>query len=326
MVRTLLLLLLFAAALTIAPTAATAQLLDENAKQSGESPRFGEAEVGQFRVGAEITASRGEVRDITAMVAVPWECDEQQVRIAEEDFSGAIQSVKYRNLQGGVRQMLIKIPYLAKGQTARAVVTFEVSTKPILPPAEEATAGLVIPRRPPRELRRYTSVSPYIEAKNRSIRSLAREITGDAPEEATDWQRIELLYDYMLDNIKYIEGPDTSAATTLKEGSADCHGRSALFIALCRAIGVPARMVWVNNHCFAEFYLEDAQGNGRWYPAESAGSRAFGEMPLARVILQKGDNFRVPERPKERLRYATDFLHVPPGKGRPSVRFIREQI
>ena len=48
-------------------------------------------------------------------------------------------------------------------------------------------------------------------------------------------------------------------------------------------------------------------------------------MPLARTILQKGDNFRVPER-KEKLRYASDFLiGLPtPGGGKPKVKYIRE--
>jgi hypothetical protein len=50
-------------------------------------------------------------------------------------------------------------------------------------------------------------------------------------------------------------------------------------------------------------------------------------MPLARPILQKGDNFRVPER-KEHLRYASDYMiGVPagPSGGRPKVKYIRDQ-
>jgi hypothetical protein len=100
-----------------------------------------------------------------------------------------------------------------------------------------------------------------------------------------------------------------------------------VFIALCRANKIPARMVWVDGHSYAEFYLEHVEGQGRWYPVESAGTRSFGEMPLPRVILQKGDNFTVPER-KERLRYASDYLiGLPtPGGGRPSVKFIRDPL
>jgi hypothetical protein len=100
-----------------------------------------------------------------------------------------------------------------------------------------------------------------------------------------------------------------------------------VFIALCRANKIPARMVWVDGHAYAEFYLEHEAGAGHWYPVESAGTRAFGEMPLARVIMQKGDNFTVPER-KERLRYASDYtIGLPtPGGGKPTVKYIREPL
>lgn len=313
------------AILLLTGTASTthAQLLSE--EPAGASPRYGEPVVGLFQVGAEVSAPRGAVKNIKAMVAVPLECGEQRVRIVEEDFSGAVDKVVYRDVPGGeARQMLISIPYLAPGAVAKAVVTFEVTTRKILPPSDDDADRWLVPRKPPRDLRRFVANSPYIEANHRKIRSLARSLLEEAGEDESDWQRVERLYDYVLDNISYIEGPDTSALTTLGDGSADCHGRSALFVALCRSARIPARIVWVNQHCFAEFYLEDADRQGRWFPAESAGSRAFGEMPLGRVVLQKGDNFRIPERSKDRLRYATDFLYVPPGNGKPNVKFIRE--
>lgn len=320
------LLILTVLSLLLSATLSDAQILAE--PDTDGFVRYGEPVVGEFKAGAIITASRGACKNIKAMVAIPFECAEQQVTIAQEDFSSDVEKVIYRDLQGGARQMLISVPYLARGAKARAVVTFQVATRPILPLEEAETAKLSIPRRPPREVRRFTSVSPYIESKDRRVRKIAREVFKEAPEDATDWRKVEMLYDYMLDNIEYIEGPDTSAKETLKAGSADCHGRSAVFIALCRASGVPARVVWVNNHCYPEFYMQDEEGEGHWFPVESAGSRAFGEMPLARVILQKGDNFRVPERPKDRLRYASDFLvGLPlPGGGPPKVKYIREQL
>jgi hypothetical protein len=86
-------------------------------------------------------------------------------------------------------------------------------------------------------------------------------------------------------------------------------------------------MVWVDGHQYAEFYLEDPKGKGRWYPVQSAGTRAFGEMPNPKVILQKGDNFRVPERRRERLRYASDYtLLLAEPRFKPKVQYIREQL
>lgn len=327
----MLLRLLFILALSIATTVASAQLLD--APTSVTSPeRFGKEDIALFRVGAEITASRGACRDIRAMVAVPFECDEQEVRMVSEDFSRHVDKVIYRDLDDGARQMLISVPSLAAGETATAVVTFEVKTKTIDPPDDNVTANLVVPKKPKRTVRKYLTDSPYIEVRNGDIRSLARKLWREAADksadEPTDWQRIEYLYDYMLDNIRYVEGNDKSAVTTLRDGQADCHGRSALFIALCRANKVPARVVWVNNHCYAEFYLEDAEGNGSWYPIESAGNRSFGGMPLARTILQKGDNFKIPERRGERLRYASDYLIALPvgNSGKPKVKYVRELV
>ena len=50
-------------------------------------------------------------------------------------------------------------------------------------------------------------------------------------------------------------------------------------------------------------------------------------MHEQRPILQKGDNFKVPEK-KERQRYVSEFLkgNAVAGGGKPSVEFIREAI
>jgi hypothetical protein len=301
-----------------------AQILAAEEASSGAA-RYGEPKTIRFRVGAEITASRGACRGIVAMVTVPLECPEQQVKILEEDFSSEVGEVTYRNLQEGARQMLISVPLLQSGATARAVLTVEVTMRPVLPP--EKTDHLKIPKRVDRKLRRFINGSPYIEVRHQRIRSLSKGILKEVDPSATDWEKIEALYDYVLENVDYVEGPDKGALEALRDGQADCQGRSMLFIALCRANKVPARMVWVDGHAYPEFYLEHAEGEGQWYPCESAGTRAFGEMPLARPILQKGDNFSVPER-KERLRYASDYLIgvETPGGGKPSVKYIREPL
>jgi hypothetical protein len=290
------------------------------------APRYGEPQTIRFRVGAEITASRGACRGIVAMVSVPLDCPEQKVTIVDEDFSEEVAGVTYRPVPGGeVRQMLISVPRLNDGATAHAILTVEVSTRPILPP--EKTDDLKIPKKTPSKLRAYTNPSPYIEINNQQIRSLNKEVMDSVEETANDWAKIEAIYDAVLEKIEYVEGPDKGAVEALRDKQADCQGRSAVFVALCRVNKIPARMVWVHGHVYPEFYLEHAEGQGHWYPCESAGTRAFGEMPLARTILQKGDNFRVPER-KEKLRYASDYITgLPtPGGGKPKVKYIREIV
>jgi hypothetical protein len=316
----------FVSALMLVSALASAQVL-EDATSTSDRVQFGPPDTVRMRIGAEVTASRGAARNIVASIAVPLDCPEQQVKVISEDMSGEVGSIDYRPVMGGeVKQLVISIPRLPSGATAKATVDFEVTSRTILPPAK--TDDLVIPKRPPRPIRQYMGGSPYIETKHQKIRSLSKEIWKDLDEQATDWERVEAIYDFVLERVKYVEGPDKGALDALRDEQADCQGRSMLFIALCRANKIPARMVWVDGHAYPEFYLEDAEGKGYWVPCESAGTRAFGEMPLARTILQKGDNFRVPERPKERLRYASDYMiGVPVGSGgRPRVKFIRQPL
>ncbi len=307
--------------------------------------RYGDTQVTRYRVGVSVTAKRGAVRDVLAIVAVPLACPEQEVELIDEDISGEVDSYEYRFLQGnGARQMLVRIPRLPNKVEAHAILTFEVRTRIILPPEE--TAELVIPKNLPRELRRFLGKSPFIETKHSKFRKLTKQIfatleepgelasaDGTAPPEETtpvltDWQRVEAIYDYVFKTIKYQEQDDKSALATLKEGHGDCQNISALFVALCRTQKIPARIVWVHQHNYPEFCLADAEGKLHWFPCESSGMRAFGEMPIARVIMQKGDNFKMPERRKA-LRYASDYMTGLPatsGGGPPSQKFIREQL
>jgi hypothetical protein len=311
------------AAFYVSAASAHGQILAGDDEGSGR--RFGEAKAKLYRVGVEIEASRGDCRDVLALVAVPWQCAEQEVRIVEQDVSPEVRQLTFRELDTGeVRQMVIQVPYLPAGTTAKAIVTFEVSTRPVLPP--EATEPFVIPQKLPSDLRPYIGISPLIETRHRKVRAVADEIFRNVDAQAPAWRQVEAIYDYVRDHVQYVEGrDDQSAAATLEEGKGDCHALTVAFIALCRARKIPARMVWVEDHCYPEFYLEDAEGNGHWFPCQSAGDRAFGEMPDPRVIFQKGDNFRIPERRGERLRYASDwarFLASP--NGQPKIRYVRE--
>jgi len=304
------------------------QPTDEATADDHSAPRYGDPQTFRFRVGAEITARNGACRGIVAMMSVPLDCPEQSVTIVSEDFSPEVAEVAYRPVTGGeVKQMLISVPHLAAGATARAILTVEVSTRTILPPERTDELKIPNPKKIPRALRMYTVASPYIETNHARIRALSQEIMKEAEVAGatSDWEKIEAIYDAVLKKIEYVEGPDKGAVEALRDAQADCQGRSAVFVAVCRNSKIPARMVWVHGHVYPEFYLEYEEGKGHWYPCESAGSRAFGEMPLARTVMQKGDNFRVPER-KEKLRYASDFLiGLPtPGGGKPKAKFIRE--
>ena len=277
---------------------------------------FHNESVSRWRVGVIVKAEGGPCKGLFATIPIPIEWPEQKVKVVDEDVTRSAR-VSYRNLPG-VRQMLVKIPTLRSGGTAKAIFTYEITRREIAAP--EDTSIFVKPKKVPRAIRRYLGTSPYIESRHGRIRSLAKEIVED---KQNTWDQVEAIYDYVRDNVEYKEGKLKGAVAALRDGYGDCEELSSLFIAMCRASKIPARTVWIPDHCYPEFYLADNDGHGHWFPCQAAGTRAFGSMPERRPILQKGDNFKVPEKTKPQ-RYVAEFLT---GKGgRPDVTFVREFV
>jgi len=294
-------------------------------KDENSLANFGETFESNLRVGLKVDAKRGAVKNIHATIPVPINCPEQEVLKEAEDITADVQGLGIRDVKGGeAQQMLVSIPRLAAGAEARAIITYRVRTKTILLPEE--TDHLVIPKKVQRDQKIYLGRSKNIDVRHPKIRAAVKEALAELPKDATAWERIEAIYDFAFDKIEYVEGENISSVQALKLCKGDCQAVSVLFVAMCRTEKIPARMVWAHEHQHAEFYLEDEQENGQWFPVESAGTKAFGEMPIARVIMQKGDNFKVPEKKRESLNYATDYLiGLPtPGGGKPKVKYVRE--
>jgi transglutaminase-like putative cysteine protease len=170
----------------------------------------------------------------------------------------------------------------------------------------------------------YLGSSPFIETRHPKIVELSRR-AGSGKD---GWEKVEAIYDLTREKVEYKAGELKGAAKALIDGSGDCEELTSLFIALCRNNKIPARMVWVQGHCYPEFYLVDGKNQGHWFPCQAAGTRAFGGIPEHRPILQKGDNFRDPDRPKEPLRYVNEFMtgSAVKGGGKPRVEFVREMV
>jgi hypothetical protein len=304
---------------------ALGQFKDEAPEKGSQ---FDRQSVQKLKVGVIIKAVGGPCKGIYATLPVPTDWPEQSVQILEEDVSPTVKRVGYRVLGGSVKQMIIEIPSLGSGQEAKALITYEITRRTMVPPAN--TSVYSIPKKPGKDLQIYLGPSPYIESRHQKISSLAKELTakGEESEATTDWQTVEKLYDATREKVKYVNGELKGAIRALNDGTGDCEELTSLFIALCRASKVPARTVWVDGHCYPEFYLEDDDGHGHWFPCQAAGTRDFGGIPETRPILQKGDNFKDPDRPRERQRYVSEFLKGAgiKGGGQPKVKFVREIV
>jgi hypothetical protein len=274
----------------------------------------------RWQVGVKITAVGGPCAGLRGTIPVPTDWPEQQVRVVNEEISPLVGRVGYRDL-GGVRQMEFTIPQLPPGEVATALVTFEITRSSTLPPQD--TAQYQIPKTPPVAVRFDLGVSPSIECRQPTIRAKAKELVAG---KESAWDQVQAIYDWVRDNTKYQEGQLKGAAAALRDGSGNRDDLTCLFIALCRASGVPARTVFVADNCYAEFYLQDQAGKGCWFPCQVAGTREFGGMSDHRPILQKGDHIKVPDL-KDPQRFVAEFLTGKGGRGgRPQVEFIRKLL
>ncbi len=285
-------------------------------------PRSGFSEPRKERwvVGLQVQ-SPGSASGILGTVTVPMPWPEQEVVVVETRKTSHVSSIRYRTLAGNVRQLVVLVSRLKAGETAEAMVTFEITRSVITAPRE--TTDLRIPDEPPAAVRRFLSASPGIELRDPKIQQLSREISV---EELNDWQQVEALYDWVRDNIRYqFDEQLRGARAALENKRGDCEELTSLFIALCRVRGIPARSVWIPGHCYPEFYMQDAAGNGHWFPCQAAGTRAFGAMPEYRPVLQKGDNIRVPGISQPQ-RYVGDMLKAKAVTAALNVTFTRQRV
>lgn len=272
----------------------------------------------RWRFGLVLTAVGGSFRGITATVTVPMDWPEQRVREVEKDLSPGVK-INYQPIEDQGRQMAVRIPHLAAGDEARAVVTFEVRRLARSAPDDAGQYQRANPKRLDRRLGAWLAPSPFIEIDSPEIREAAKALRR---EELPAWRQVKTIYDWVQQKIQFEDNQGQEilgAVDALRAGKGDCDEITSLFVALCRANGVPARTVRVPGHVYPEFYLLDGSGEGHWFPCQSAGTPAFGYMPDLRPILQRGDNVLMPDprnKKKTRVRYFPEnVVGLPAGSG-----------
>lgn len=288
---------------------------------SAQSAKDKQSEIKRtWRVGAEITGPNRPITNILLTFPIPTDWPEQHVNVYQENIPDEARRAEFRD-SDGVRQMVAHFPRVNARSSVNINVIVDITVSAVEYP--ERTDHLVIPERPPRNVRFHLNPSPLIERRARNIKNKVKELVEgvDLP-----WEQVRCLYDFVTTEIE-VEGRKViGAELTLKEMKGSAEDRSNLFIAMCRAHKVPARMVWANNGEYAEFYLQDDEGHGQWYPAVLEGSVEFGQMTNPRVIIQKGDNIKVAEK-SQRQRFVTEHIRGSgAGGARPRVRFLREEL
>jgi transglutaminase-like putative cysteine protease len=154
------------------------------------------------------------------------------------------------------------------------------------------------------EIERYLAPERLVPADER-FRAIAEQVVEG---KKGDLVRVRALYDHVIDRMRYMKfgsgwgKGDAVYACDVQTGN--CTDFHSYFIALCRAIGIPARFAIGaavpserneggidGYHCWAEFYTD-----GRWWPVDiSEGDKCsslstyyFGHHPANRIELSRG--------------------------------------
>jgi len=155
----------------------------------------------------------------------------------------------------------------------------------------------------------YTQSEPFLESASAQIRALARELKGD---EERVWQVAHRFHDGVVEHMSW---QDTDRLLGAKHacstGTGEAGEYAALFVALCRSAGIPARPIAGRRHlgtdhegwsCWAEFMLPD----GSWVPVDPEATDAsrgaadcFGQLDSRTCVVCVGYNILLmPEPPR----------------------------
>jgi hypothetical protein len=301
-------------------SAVHAQNDDENRAYSENGIKLAEPQTETWEFGLQIQA-HGPTTGITASVPVPIQWPEQGIEIIETVQPPQVRNVRYKSIgNGAVKQLVMVIPRMETGDEVTVKVVMKITKHFIEPPKD--TSKFVI-KKAPSSVRKYLTPSPYIASGSKEIQEVNDAIGGhDLPA----WEQVEKIYNWVRENVEYkFDTEIRTCEEALEAGHGDCEELSSIFIAICRARGIPARAVWIPEHTYPEFFLQDTDGNGHWFPCQAAGTYEFGGMSETRPVLQKGDRFKVPGHATT-LRYVQPTLTARDAAANPTVQWIMNKV
>lgn len=269
--------------------------------------------------------------DVLIYVSLPVSHNGQRIsnlRLSPEPFEIVIDEIN------GNRIAIWRQRGFCKGETASFYYDFDLEYSPIncrldAEKLEECDSTS-------EECKRYTVSEPWVDISE-PIVSKAGEI---ASRYSDPLSRVRAIFDWVVNNMRY-EYPDIAmrgAGKAFAMLRGDCGEFARVFVALCRAAGIPARTVtakWLEpgGHVWAEFFLKPLG----WCPADTtlahlikvkfpgmsdewfkrvpgmplpAQDWLLGNLYPKRLIVTVGDNIRVRS---EKLGSEKIFSYMQPG-------------
>ena len=124
------------------------------------------------------------------------------------------------------------------------------------------------------DLAPYLAPEPFIESDDADVRAAAEEAVRAAKGVRAQAEALTRYVNATVQKKPTVSLP--SAREVLRTKIGDCNEHTALFVAMARAVGIPARiavgLVFVRGafyyHAWPEVYLEEGSGRGRWLPVD----------------------------------------------------------
>ncbi len=142
-------------------------------------------------------------------------------------------------------------------------------------------------------LKEYLSASDLIQSEDARIAELATELSRG---KTTALAIIQSFYDFVYQMPSSSSSELTDAVMALDRREASCNGKSRLFVALCRNVKMPARVVGgiileetakKTSHSWIEILVDDT-----WVPFDALNGH-FASLPAHYLELYKGDHFLI---------------------------------
>jgi transglutaminase-like putative cysteine protease len=124
------------------------------------------------------------------------------------------------------------------------------------------------------ELEQYLRSEPFLESDDPDIRAASKEAVGSAVGPRARAEALTRFVNSIVQKKPTVSLP--SAREVLRTRIGDCNEHTALFVAMSRAAGIPARIVvglaYVRGafyyHAWPEVYIDEGKSRGFWLPVD----------------------------------------------------------
>ncbi len=235
-----------------------------------------------YKLTLEVITKNIRNRSVEIATYVPQDSTKQQV-YREESISDAfrfkvmkVNGNKQAQWRGENISGVNKIKYISRIKSARIRFLFSNET--------------VAREDYPESLQNYLKNTDLIQINSLLIKNKLKELTRD---KYSLYEKIRAIHNFVVKDIRYVNfSGGLDAESTLQLLEASCNGKSRLYVAMVRLLGVPARVVGgvilnrspkKTTHQWVEVYI-----NGHWVPFCPT-NNYFAELPLRYILLYYGD-------------------------------------